>query len=291
MSQTNKDNPESAQTLELLENTIAQLNSILTELGTNKKAPLPPLASVQNLASSTEELAKLLGVSTSSPTEEKFEPKGLDRILPSFTTLDSWWNGLLAKIHELVPFSRTISDLGLTGIVTGIVVVLLLGSVLFFSLPSQQVTQVKQTTQEEETKPPFTREIPQQEREIAKKVEPPTQPAKESSQPKVSPNPPLELTPEQSLIAAIQKQVAEITGQYAEGLILSIEANFLSSRLRVTLGDSWYGLTERKQQQLANEMLERSQQLDFRKLELIDSQDNLLARSPVVGSNMVILQR
>lgn len=293
MSQKNKDNSESAQTVELLENTIAQLNGILTELRTNQEAQLPPLTTVQNLASTTAELAKLTGIKEST-TEETVELTGLDRILPSFTTLDTWWGRILAKIRNTVPSSRKISDLGLTGIVTGIVVIVLLTSVIFLSQqpqPSQQVAEVTFPPQEVIKTPELTPEKTQEAKPIPREIKPeiPLESEKKPSQ-KVSPKPQLELTPEQSLIAAIQNQVGEITGQYAEGLILSIEANFLSSRLRVTVGDGWYGLTEKKREDLANEILARSQNLDFRKLELIDSENNLLARSPVVGNNMVILQ-
>jgi hypothetical protein len=296
MSQTNKNNIYRAETVELLENTIARLNSILAELRTNREAQLPPRTSLQNLATTTEDLAKLLQVNTTATkedtTEEKIELTGLDRILPSFSSLDFWWNSIISKVHAVFPLSRKISDLGLTGIITGIMVVLLLGSVLFFSQPSQQVEQIRSRPQEVIKKPSSLTETSGGEKQAAKQYSPPIEPQTETNQRKiVTPNPQLELTPEQTLIAGIQKQVAEITGQYADGLILSIEANFISSRLIVRVGDVWYGLTGRRQEQLANEIFERSQQLDFRKLELIDLQNNLLARSPVVGKNMVILQR
>jgi hypothetical protein len=105
------------------------------------------------------------------------------------------------------------------------------------------------------------------------------------------PPPPLELTPEQSLIAAIQDQVAEITNRYANGLIQSIQANFRESRLIVNVSMGWYELSGDRQNKLADEMLKRAQELDFSKLEIADTEGSLLARSPVVGPNMIILQR
>jgi hypothetical protein len=93
------------------------------------------------------------------------------------------------------------------------------------------------------------------------------------------------------LIAAIQDQVAEITNQYAEGLIRSIQADFLSSRLVVTVGEAWYGLEARRQDQVANEVLVRSRRLDFSQVELRDENGDQVARNPIVGSEMVILQR
>jgi hypothetical protein len=107
----------------------------------------------------------------------------------------------------------------------------------------------------------------------------------------VEPPPASELTPEQSLVAAIQSQVADITEQYGRGLIQAVEANFLKSRLLVKVSDGWYNLAEPDQNKLADQMLRRSNELDFSKLEITDLDGTLLARSPVVGSNMVILKR
>ncbi|ACB50171.1 unknown [Crocosphaera subtropica ATCC 51142] len=105
------------------------------------------------------------------------------------------------------------------------------------------------------------------------------------------PSSPPKLTPEQSLIAAIQKEVTALTNQYPDDLIGRIEANFLGSRLMVTVGDKWYDLSTKEQDNLADRILEKTQNLDFRKLEMLDSQGNLIARSPVVGNDIIILQR
>jgi hypothetical protein len=75
------------------------------------------------------------------------------------------------------------------------------------------------------------------------------------------------------------------------GLIQSVQANFRVSRLTVKVGDGWYELSEPQQDNLANEMLRRAQELNFSKLEITDPEATLLARSPVVGTEMVILQR
>ncbi len=99
------------------------------------------------------------------------------------------------------------------------------------------------------------------------------------------------MTPEQSLIAAIQKEITNLTNQYPDDLIGKIEANFIGSRLIVTVGNQWYDLTNKEQDNLANNILERSWGLDFRKLEILDSQKHLIARSPVVGDQVIILKR
>jgi hypothetical protein len=105
------------------------------------------------------------------------------------------------------------------------------------------------------------------------------------------PTPRLELTPEQQLIASIQDQVADVTRTYRDQLVTSIQANFRRSLLLVKVSTDWYSLSPTQQDQLASEMLRRSKTLDFSKLELVDEADQLLARSPVVGTDIVILHR
>lgn len=122
----------------------------------------------------------------------------------------------------------------------------------------------------------------------------PTAIASPTPKPTPSPTPkppPLKLTPEQTLIAQIQDQVAEVSNQYVTGLIQSVQANFRSSRLMVKVGKGWYSLSPVQQDGLANDILQRAQQLNFLKLEMVDVKGELLARSPVIGSEMVVLQR
>lgn len=107
----------------------------------------------------------------------------------------------------------------------------------------------------------------------------------------IIPPPPPVLTPEQSLIAAIQKQVSEIVSSYAGGLIQSIQANFQASLLTVKVTDDWYGFDAAKQDRVAADMWSRAEEFDFTKLLITDGEGKLLARNPVVGSNMVILKR
>ncbi|MEG4346353.1 hypothetical protein QUB70_24200 [Microcoleus sp. A003_D6] len=99
------------------------------------------------------------------------------------------------------------------------------------------------------------------------------------------------LTPEQSLIAAIQNQVADITNRLGGGLVKSVEANFSSSILTVKVAEDWYKLSELEQNQLATKMWKEANSLDFRKLEIANLAGELIARSPVVGSEMIILER
>ncbi|MBD0337065.1 MAG: hypothetical protein ICV62_16380, partial [Cyanobacteria bacterium Co-bin13] len=52
-----------------------------------------------------------------------------------------------------------------------------------------------------------------------------------------------------------------------------------------------YDLMRSQQEQLTQDLYQRAQELTFTKLYLFDNEAVLVARSPVVGSRMVILQR
>ncbi|MEG5058928.1 hypothetical protein QUB60_13160 [Microcoleus sp. A2-C5] len=99
------------------------------------------------------------------------------------------------------------------------------------------------------------------------------------------------LTPEQSLIAAIQTQVADITNRLGGGLVKSVQADFSIGLLTVKVAEDWYKLSEVEQNQLANQMWKEANSLDFSKLQIANLQGKLIARSPVVGSEMIILER
>jgi hypothetical protein len=317
-SETSGNGYSQTEIIDLLQKTIQQLDRIVNQLNTEAIATLPskntletlvastealatsvaktetetpltpettPVAAIESVPSTemaqTEELEEFIAQEETVPSEEGF----IDRLLPSFSSLQNWWDGVLDKIRSLLPapLQEKLSDWTLTGILAGTVVTLLLTSVLLFPQQPQPATEIVEA-------PPEVIETPQKTPEIVET--PPELKAPGRPEPvEVLPPPQPELSPEQSLIASIQEQVAAITSQYPEGLILSVEANFLGSRLIVTVGDDWYQLNSRRQDKLANSILQRSQKLDFRKLELVNSQGNLLARNPVVGDKMVILKR
>ena len=99
------------------------------------------------------------------------------------------------------------------------------------------------------------------------------------------------ITPEQILFSAVQKKISEIASQDYEELIVSGKADLLAGRLLIKVSDDWYQMDRSSQDKFVNETLQRSQQFKIKKLEIQDLQDNLIARSPVVGNKMIILQR
>ncbi|MEC4986143.1 MAG: hypothetical protein SAJ37_22140 [Oscillatoria sp. PMC 1068.18] len=363
MSEEHQEQPETnaqlnnkAETIQVLQQTIRRLETIVAKLETQSVENLPSTVAFAKLIATTDELAASLEKSETQPSTEQEEnsptidiskekvmfspteeitdqvpaeeatavpvseaevsqPKTaiaetektgwLDRLLPSFSTVQSWWDGVLTSIRAILPrkIAEKLSDWALTGILTGVVVIILWTTVAL--LPEPATERVAEVPPEVSPLPPVT-EVPPEVSPLPPVTEVP---------PEVSPLPPtaatnpVELeapgepqavetlpppepifTPEQSLIAAIQQRVATLTEDYANGLIQSIQADFPNSRLLVRVTDDWYNLDSPGQEKLANEMLARSQKLDFRKLYITDSQGEIVARNAVIGNNMLILK-
>jgi hypothetical protein len=202
----------------------------------------------------------------------------LDRFVATIQRIWAWWSAKLETVRDRLPESwRSLLP---PPVITGVLIVALLLLLSSISSPSPAQTPSVQPS----LNPEPTAAVP------APDTVPSSKDAVDVNQPNIS-DVPLERTPEQSLISAIQDQVTEITSQYANGLIQSVQANFRSSRLTVNLGEGWYALSPSAQDHLATEMLDRATNLQFEALELLDSQGELLGRSPVVGSTMIILKR
>lgn len=222
---------------------------------------------------------------------EQFRPRiqaWREKVQPQLTQVQNRWAIALHKIRALLPTEWTakLSDQALGGIVAGVLLLL-----LFILFNSGGKTQPRVAQAPEATPSPPTVVIPETPPalpDLSRITE--TFPSLPEAVP-MGPPPPLELSPEQSLIAAIQDQVAEITNQYRNGLIQATQANFRSSLLTIQMGNEWYDLTPSRQDQLADDLLQRSRDLDFSKLEMTDIENRLLARSPYVGATMVILKR
>ncbi|MCC5626015.1 hypothetical protein, partial [Nostoc sp. CHAB 5715] len=225
--------------------------------------------------------------------------------LSFFQQFQLWWSGLLRTIRLFLPsnLSTKLSDTALTGIVTGIAVIIVWTTASVFTGKPTEVATVPPV--EEVPAPTPTPTITTPPESVVPEPQPPQPPEEITPPPEVetpppptpepepipTPTPAIELTPEQALIAAIENQVAEISDRIASGLIKSIQANFRTSNLTVKISDDWYTLKESQQDKLAAKILQRSQELDFTHLEIIDSQNRLIARNPVVGTEIVIFKR
>jgi hypothetical protein len=96
---------------------------------------------------------------------------------------------------------------------------------------------------------------------------------------------------EQTRLADLRTKFSKVANAYGDGLVQDVTLNPTTSRLRVQLKDKWYDLNASQQDQLAQGLLNSSASADFSKLELADTKNRLVARSPVVGSDVVILRR
>ncbi|WP_016951295.1 hypothetical protein [Anabaena sp. PCC 7108] len=236
-------------------------------------------------------------------TAEK-KPNFLQRIL-------SGWDGFLRTFRLFLPsnISNNLSDTVLTGIFA-VIAVGIVGTTAFLftskpvevtNLPSVEEVPAPIPTVTASPEPiPEPEPIPTQEPELI--PEPTIIPEPEPTQepiPEPTPTPIIELTPEQALIAAIENQFSDISislkssesESISSKLIKSIQANFRTGDLTIKISDVWYELEKSQQDKLAADILQRSQELNFSHLEIIDFQDKLVARSPVVGNQMLIFKR
>lgn len=271
-------------TIQALKGTIGALEKVVERL----EAEPPPKSSIT--ASSSEPV--LQPEATAAPAAPASEPL-LNPLQTLWQRAKVVWFGILRQIRSRLPatVNQRFDDRALTATIAFVLVIAFWTTANILSgqpKPTDVATApelAESPAEVVEVPPELT--APEVQQPI---VEQPTPEASPSPQVESSP-PPLLLTPEQKLIASIQDQVAEVSDRYVDGLIQSVQANFRSSRLMVTIADSWYGLSRSQQDKLANDLLKRAQELDFIKLELLDPDEALLARSPVVGSEMIILRR
>jgi len=288
MTQPNeRENFSQAETVIRLQEAIEQLNSIVSQLNTGTGTVLPPKVAVDNLLNSTQQLAAALKPDEFAEVEQSLTPdspieaaEGIDDILPDFEQVEGWWTAILNKIRRLLPggISEKIPDWLITGLLTGSLVTILLVAVI--SLP-KNTGEIAENMPEPSPSPAAGEII----------ATPPELTAPEAPIPVPITKAKPRLTPEQSLVAAIQQEITDLTTRYPTGIISTVEADFLASRLVVILGDNWYGLEASQQDKLANSVFQRCQSLDFRRLEMKDNEGILLARSPVVGDRVVIVNR
>lgn len=223
--------------------------------------PKPPKRRARGLPGVLQSLQNALGPLLQSLPQRL---RGLsERLRPLQAKLQQLWAKVLPQVRSRLPGSlnQKLSDRAITAIALSLAFLLLWLTIgLFSGAPTQA-------------------KVPK--RVVAKQV-----PAQA-----IAPSPSPALEPDPNRIVAIQEQVASITDQYSSGLIQSVQANFRSGSLTVKLGDGWYSLSPARQDSLATELLKRSQTLGFSKLEMTDTEGDRVARSPVVGDVMVILQR
>lgn len=105
------------------------------------------------------------------------------------------------------------------------------------------------------------------------------------------PLPPAVLTPEQQLLMAIRERFDALLKDGDGTLIADLAADFGRNQLRLTLGDRWYDLSPQAQDRFGGDLYTQAKILDLENLRLVDRRGIILARPPVVGDQLVIVQR
>ena len=217
----------------------------------------------------------------------------------------SRWDGFLRTFRLFLPssISNNVSDSLLTGIFA-VIFLVTIGITIFLFIPkSTQVAVVPPV--EEVTKPtpviepePTPTPVIEPKAKPTPVIEPEPKPTP-VIEPEPKPTPVIELTPEASLLVAIENQFSEISvsvkntkdKNIVSQLIKPLVANFRTGDLTLKISDIWYNLEKSQQGKLAADILQRSQELNFTHLKIVDSQEKIIARSPVVGNEMIIFHR
>jgi hypothetical protein len=100
-----------------------------------------------------------------------------------------------------------------------------------------------------------------------------------------------QISPEQAFIDAIQTQLSDITSQYPDDIIQTLQVDLPRDLAIVRLNPVWYLIGDAQQDLVTDRMWLQAKANHFSKLELQDAAGHSIARSPVVGQHMVILQR
>lgn len=196
---------------------------------------------------------------------------------------------VLGLVRSLLPasLSQKLSDGLLTGAIAGIFVLILVIIFVSFS-PGQPPTEVADIPIAEEI------EAIAPEESLPITVDPEVSENSFDEAPEsveaIIASPP-KLTPEQNLIVSIQNQIDDLTNEYGAEIIESLRVNFPSSLLIVELNNDWYDRTEEEQDKLVNQMFQEAQDLDFSKLQVMNFQGRVIARSSVINSEMIVLER
>lgn len=308
------DHPSKTEIIAQLQASIGQLETVVQKLQSDSEFDPNLERSLTTLTNISNQLAQSLlpTVPSEQPVDQEVEhpirkPKPaeklaaiaeeeepsrvMDRLLPEFNEVENGWDWVLVKIRGILPQSinQKLSDWGLTSVLAGILVALLLISVMLVSAQPTNAPEIAENSPQGDESV-VVAEKPAELPELI--PTPPNLEAPAEPEPiELAPPPEPPLTPEQSLLGAIQQEVKDLTRQYPDGLIVAIAPNFDHNYLSLTLADSWYELTPKRQEMLSNGIFKRAQKLTFQKVSIRDAKGELLARSPVVGQEMIIFKR
>lgn len=321
-------NPESlskVETIKLLNDSIDRLESTIKDISKNSGKKLPSSESINTLINTTQELADAVAspaaevetpVKTPLPRAETIPPTDLSAVkIPSSPATPTKPNPRHQTVlHQQQQKNRALTIIGLIAVAIAIAGVIWLWltprNVTIGNIdPATEIinprTPVIETPMIEKldhsvNPQPLSSDSRSQDIEVMPSV-PETMPETSIPQDLTSPGKPqnlkietiepeLTFTSEQTLVASLQTKLTELVNTYTEDLFNQIKVDLPNNSLAIEVTDNWYTLSESRQNKLANEILQRSRQLKFSKLQLEDSTGTLVARNPVIGEQIIILQ-
>ncbi len=200
---------------------------------------------------------------------------------PAGRTLKSLWSRLLRGIRQQIPAVAKLSDGVLSGIlIMGLVLILtLLGGV---GRPGQAQVSGAEPSPVSRQMQAFIRDDVNASATISPSLAVPTGATGSESLGRD------EFSSDR--IASLQAQLMDASLPLARGVIQSVQVDFVENRLVAILSEDWYRLSKYDQAELANQLWARSRTLSFDDLVLQTEAGDVLARKPIVGNSMVILQ-
>ena len=196
------------------------------------------------------------------------------------------WQRLLRGIRGRIPAAANLSDGILSGILIG-VLVLLLTLINGLQQPTVAAPPLapEPLAQPDLTAPPEV-EVPESLPSV------PILPEVDSVASEDSVSSDIAATVIQSdRIADLQAQLTDSTILNAKRVIDSVQADFTANRLTLIFNGDWYRLSDYDQIQLAQQLMTQSVDLAFETLEFQTATGDLIARTPVIGDEMVIFLR
>ena len=110
---------------------------------------------------------------------------------------------------------------------------------------------------------------------------------------------PIELIPQQEVTGFIEKKLKAVTAtsiitkdkqRTKLELVQSIKTNFRISEIVIKITEDWYKLESSQQEKLAAQILKSCQEMDLIHVKILNTRNQLIARSPVIGTKMVFFQ-
>lgn len=312
----NSDSLSRTETVKLLNDSIDRLEQTIAEISKNRT--LPSAKSIETLSNTTQELiAAVIPQKEPPPVTETNQPQPttLQPESPSGkvkSPVDPQQPVVKPVVKAQKKKSLSIIAISIAAIATAIVVVFQIWlprqeasqfSSIETSVVEPTVTEIGEAYSPEstvvetqldnslDTAEPTVVELPSDSEPQTQPIPPDLEsPGREKNLKLKEIEPDLDFTPEQTLVSALGTKIAALTKKYPSELFDLIEVDLPQNSLTVNVTDDWYELDPTRQAKLANEVLDRSRRLSFTKLKLQDRRGTLVARNPVIGDRIIIVQ-